>query len=46
MRLAPVSLRLWTNILIAALLPMVPLTLLKYPIAELAEKFVTRLSGI
>jgi hypothetical protein len=46
MRLAPVSVRLWTNILIAALLPMVPLTLLKYPIAELAEKFVTRLSGI
>jgi len=46
MRLAPISVRLWANILIAALLPMVPLMLLKYPIAELAEKFVARLSGM
>jgi hypothetical protein len=46
MRWAPISVRLWANILIAALLPMVPLMLLKYPIAELAEKFVTRLSGM
>ncbi len=46
MRWAPISVRLWANIVIAALLPMVPLMLLKYPIAELAEKFVTRLSGM
>jgi len=46
MRLAPVSTRLWGHILIAALLPMLPLLLLKYPIAALAEKFITRLSGM
>jgi hypothetical protein len=46
MRLAPVSGKLWAQILIAALLPMVPLLLLKYPIAALAEKFITRLSGM
>jgi len=46
MRLAPVSSKLCTQILIAALLPMLPLLLFKYPIAELAEKFITRLSGM
>jgi hypothetical protein len=46
MRLAPVSGKLWVQILIAALLPMLPLLLLKYPIAALAEKFITRLSGM
>jgi hypothetical protein len=46
MRLAPVSGKLWAQILIAALLPMLPLLLLKYPIAALAEKFITRLSGM
>ena len=46
MRLAPVSAKLWVHIIIAALLPMLPLMLLKYPIAELAEKFITRISGM
>lgn len=46
MRLAPVSRKLCTQILIAALLPMLPLLLFKYPIAELAEKFITRLTGM
>ena len=46
MRLAPVSGKLWAQFLIAALLPMLPLLLLKYPIAALAEKFITRLSGM
>jgi hypothetical protein len=46
MRLAPVSAKLWAQLLIAALLPMLPLLLLKYPIATLAEKFITRLSGM
>jgi hypothetical protein len=46
MRVAPVSGKLWASILIAALLPMLPLMLLKYPIAALAEKFITRLSGM
>ncbi|MGD0102704.1 MAG: hypothetical protein ABSC06_01535 [Rhodopila sp.] len=46
MRLAPVSGKLWAQLLIAALLPMLPLLLIKYPLAALAEKFVTRLSGM
>jgi hypothetical protein len=46
MRLVPVSQRLLTNLLMAAMLPMVPLLLLKYPITELAEKFITRLTGM
>jgi hypothetical protein len=46
MRIAPVSRRFWANMLMAALLPMLPLLLLKYPIGELAEKFITRLSGM
>lgn len=46
MRWVPVSLRFLTGIVLAALLPILPLLLLKYPIAELAEKFFTRLSGL
>jgi hypothetical protein len=46
MRLAPVSKNLWAQILIAAALPLLPLLLLKFPLAELAEKFIARLSGM
>ncbi|MBN2437813.1 MAG: hypothetical protein JXL20_04360 [Deltaproteobacteria bacterium] len=46
MRLVPVSLRLLTNLLMAALVPILPLLLLKYPVAELAEKFFRSLTGI
>jgi len=46
MRLVPVSPRLLMALVMAALLPIVPLFLLKYPIAELAEKFVTKLFGL
>jgi hypothetical protein len=46
MRWVPLSQPLLLNIVIAALLPMLPLLLLKYPIAELAEKFIARLSGL
>jgi hypothetical protein len=46
MRWVPMSLRLVKDIVLAALLPMVPLLLLKYPVAELAEKFFTRLTGL
>jgi len=42
----PMSPRLLMNLSIVALLPMLPLFLLKYPIAELAEKFITRLTGM
>jgi len=46
MRLVPVTLRTLTGFAIAALLPVLPLLLLKYPIAELTEKFLTRLAGL
>jgi len=46
MRLVPVSLRMLTELAIAALVPILPLLLLKYPVAELAEKFFARLSGL
>ena len=46
MRWVPMSLHLTRDIVIAALLPMVPLLLLKYPVTELAEKFFTRLIGL
>ena len=42
----PVGQRLLTMIAGAALLPMLPLLLLQYPVAELAEKFVRRLVGL
>jgi hypothetical protein len=45
MHLLPVSVRLFASLLIAALLPMLPLLLIKYPIGELARKLFTRLAG-
>jgi len=46
MRWVPMSLRLTRDIVIAALLPMLPLLVLKFPVTELAEKFFTRLVGL
>jgi hypothetical protein len=46
MRLVPVSQSLLMYLAVAALLPMLPLLLLKYPVAELAQKFFLRLSGM
>jgi hypothetical protein len=46
MRLVPVSSRLVVEMALAALVPMAPLLLLKYPIAELAQKFFTGLAGL
>ena len=45
MRWIPVSLRLAIFELAATLVPMTPLLLFKYPIAELADKLVGRLVG-
>ena len=42
----PASLELVRNYAIMALLPMVPLLLLKYPVAELTKMFVSRLTGL
>lgn len=44
-RWVPVSMRLLMSMAAAALLPMLPLLLLKYPVSELAEKFFTNLAG-
>ena len=46
MRWAPVSLRTVRDFAIAALAPILPLILLKYPVAELAQKFFARLAGM
>jgi hypothetical protein len=46
MRWVPVSMSLVEKIVLAALLPMIPLLLFKYPVAELAEKFFTRMVGL
>jgi hypothetical protein len=46
MRWVPVSPRMLTDLAIAALVPMLPLLLLKYPVAELAQMFFARLSGL
>lgn len=46
MRMAPVSIRLLAAILIAALLPMLPLFLFKYPVAEMAQKLFMKLTGL
>jgi len=46
MRWAPVSLIAVRDITLAALVPIAPLLLLKYPIAELAQRFVSRLAGL
>lgn len=46
MRLAPVSIRLLATILVAALLPMTPLLLFEYPVAEMAQKLFMKLTGL
>ncbi|CAB3807957.1 hypothetical protein [Pararobbsia alpina] len=45
-RWIPASPRLLSQLTIAAFLPMAPLLLLKYPLADLLQKFVERLSGL
>ncbi len=46
MRSVPVSTRLSITIMIAALLPMAPLFLFKYPIAELVRRLIAKLAGL
>jgi hypothetical protein len=46
MRLVPVSPSILKSLAVAALLPLLPLVLFKYPIADLLAKFFGRLSGL
>jgi hypothetical protein len=46
MRLAPISLSIVKSLAVAALLPLLPLVLFKYPIADLLAKFFERLAGL
>ncbi len=46
MRLAPISLRLLMTFAAAVLLPALPLLLLKYPLVELAKRFLMALAGL
>ena len=46
MRLVPVSPSMLMYLAAAALLPLLPLVLFKYPIADLLAKFFGRLSGL
>lgn len=46
MRVVPVSLRLLADLAIAAALPVLPLLLFKYPLAELTQRFFARLTGL
>jgi hypothetical protein len=46
MRTVPVSARLSVTVMTAALLPMAPLFLFKYPIAELVQRLVSKLAGL
>jgi hypothetical protein len=46
MRTVPVSTRLSVTVMTAALLPMTPLFLFKYPIAELVQRLVSKLAGL
>jgi len=46
MRWVPLSLRLVESLAISALLPIVPLLLFKYPVADLARNFFARLTGL
>jgi hypothetical protein len=46
MRWVPVSTRLLVTVVIAALLPMLPLLLFKYPIAELVQRVLSKLAGL
>ena len=45
MRWVPVSTRLLVTVVIAVLLPMLPLLLFKYPIAELVQRVLSKLAG-
>jgi hypothetical protein len=46
MRFVPASQRVLIPLTVAALVPLLPLLLFKYPIADLLAKFVERLSGL
>jgi hypothetical protein len=46
MRWVPVSTRLLLAVVIAALLPMLPLLLFEYPMAELAQRLFSKLAGL
>ncbi|MCK7478406.1 MAG: hypothetical protein M0C28_14160 [Candidatus Moduliflexus flocculans] len=46
MRWVPLSLRLLMALATAALLPVLPLFLLKYPVAELVEMLFAKLLGL
>ena len=46
MRLVPISPSLLMYLAVAALLPLLPLVLFKYPLADLLAKFFGRLAGI
>ena len=46
MRVVPVSRRLLLGLAIPALVPVLPLLLLKYPIGDLIQKFFARLTGL
>jgi hypothetical protein len=46
MRLVPISLGILTYLAVAALLPLLPLVLFKYPIADLLAKFFGGLTGL
>jgi len=46
MRVVPISLFLVKDYVLIALLPFLPLLLFKYPVADLAEKFFARLTGL
>jgi hypothetical protein len=46
MRWVPVSTRLLITVVVAALLPMLPLLLFKYPIAELVQRVLSKLAGL
>lgn len=46
MRVVPLSLRMLAAFAIVALVPMLPLFLLKYPVTELMELFFKRLAGL
>ncbi len=46
MRWVPIGKSLLISLAVAALVPVLPLLLMKYPIAELAHRFFTRLTGL
>jgi hypothetical protein len=46
MRLVPLSPSILKSLAVAALLPLLPLVLFKYPLADLLTKFFGRLSGL